>query len=112
MCQLVGVVRLQTSHVILCDFERTAGSLLPQYTRVHACMLESNPGQSSASVLSLSSVVLVTAAAAMTAHARLARGQVVSPEPKSSGCIYTVQLFYHLRGSTRGYNYNTHLFGS
>ncbi len=75
-------------------------------------MLESNLGQSFVSVLLLSSVVLATAAAVMIVHARLARGQVVLLEPRSSGYIYTVQLFYHLRESARGYNYSTHLFGS
>ena len=106
-----GALSNPESHMFGLPIVGNAGSLLPQYTRVHAHMLESNLGQSSASVLLLSSMVLATAAAVVIICVRLARGQIVLLEPRSSGYIYTVQLLYHLRENARGYNYSTYLFG-
>ena len=39
MRQLVGVVGLQTSHVILCDFERTAGGFLDSLLGIPLALL-------------------------------------------------------------------------
>jgi hypothetical protein len=57
-----------------------AGSLLPRRAGMHAHTLEGDPGRSSVSVSSSSSA----AAAAMSAREITARGQVASPEPRSS----------------------------
>jgi hypothetical protein len=63
------------------------GSLPPRCAGVRACTLENDPGRSSVSVSSSSSAAAAAAAvaAAMSARARSARGQVASPEPRSSG---------------------------
>ncbi|KAN0115701.1 hypothetical protein V8E52_006647 [Russula decolorans] len=81
-----GALSNPESHTFGLPVVGGAGSLLPRRAAVHAHTLEGDPGWSSVSVSSSSSAAAATAAvaAAMTAHARSARGQVVSPEPRNS----------------------------
>jgi hypothetical protein len=82
-----GALSNPESHTFGLPVVGGAGSLLPRRAGVRARTLESDPGRSFASVSSSSSAAAATAAvaAAMTARAGSARGQVVSPEPRSSG---------------------------
>jgi hypothetical protein len=84
------------------------GSLLPRRAEVRAHTLKSDPGQSSVSVSSSSSAV-----AAMSACARSARGQVASPEPRSSGSPVHSSSSLSSEGECQGTQlHSAHSFGS
>jgi hypothetical protein len=93
----------------------SASSLLPRHIGVRARTLESDPGWSSVSVLSSSSAAAATAAVvvAMTTRARSSRGQVASPEPRSSSShMYSSTSLSSERKRQGTQLHSAHLFGS
>jgi hypothetical protein len=103
-----GALSNPESHTFGLPVVGGAGSLLPRRAGVRAHTLESDPGWSSISV-SLSS----SAAAAMSARARSARGQVASPEPRSSGSPVRSSSSLSSEGECQGTQlHSAHSFGS
>ena len=89
-----GVLSNPESHMFGLPVVGSAGSLLPQRAGVHSRTLESDPGRLSVSVSSSTSAAATAAVAAvMSVHARSVRGQVASPEPRSSSSCMRSSTF-------------------
>jgi hypothetical protein len=89
--------------------------LLPRHSGVRAHTLEGDPGRSTVSVSSSSSAAAATVAvaAAMSARARSARGQVASPEPRSSSLrVRSSTSLSPERGRQGTQLHSAHSFGS
>ena len=110
-----GALSNLESHTIGLPVVGSAGSLLPRRAGVRARTLESDLGRSSVSVsLSSSAAVAAAVAAAMFARARSARGQVASPEPRSSSSIMRSSTSLSSEGDRQGTQqlHLAHSFGS
>jgi hypothetical protein len=97
-----GVLSNPESHTFGLPVVGGAGTLLPRRAGAPARTLENDPKRSSAS-----------AAAVMSARAKSARGQVASPEPRSSGLPLRSSICLSSEGERQGTQlHSTHSFGS
>jgi hypothetical protein len=107
-----GALSNPESHMFDLPVVGGAGSLLPQCAGARACTLENDLGQSLVSVSSSSSTAAAVAAV-MSARARSARGQVASPEPRSSGSPVRNSSSLSSEGECQGAQlHSAHSFGS
>jgi hypothetical protein len=105
-----GALSNPESHTFGLPVVGGAGSLLPQRAGARARMLENDPGRLLVSTSSSSSAA---AAAAISARARSARGQVASPEPRSSGSPVRNLSSLSSEGECQGAQlHSAHSFGS
>ena len=111
-----GALSNPESHTFGLPVVGGAGSLLPRRAGVRAHTLEGDLRRSSVSMSSSSSAAATAAAVAVAMYSRAgsARGQVVSPEPRSSSSrhnyVRAARILHHLRRSVRVHAFTVSLF--